>query len=105
MVAPAVRREVVTYLQTQHHFSERQACRLVKVQRSSIRYRQRRTDCADVRQRLRALAHRRPRFGYRRLGVLLRREGLVVNHKRVYRLYREEGLALHRRGTPSEHGG
>ena len=97
MVAPAVRREVVTYLQTQHHFSERRACRLITVQRSSIRYRPCRTDCADVRQRLRALAHRRPRFGYRRLGVLLRRDGFVINHKRVHRLYREEGLALRRR--------
>jgi putative transposase len=97
MVGPAVRREVVTYLRKQHQFSERHACRLITVQRSSIRYRQRRADCADVRQRLRALAHSRPRFGYRRLGVLLRRDGLMVNHKRVHRLYREEGLALRRR--------
>lgn len=97
MVAPAVRREVVTYLQEQHQFSERHACRLATIHRSSVRYRHYRKDCGEVRQRLRALAHSRPRFGYRRLGVLLRREGVVINHKRVYRLYREEGLALRRR--------
>lgn len=98
MVVPAARRDVVRYLQKQHQFSERHACRLASIHRSSVRYRHRRSDCADVRQRLRALAHSRPRFGYRRLGVLLRRDGLVVNHKRVYRLYCEEGLALRRRG-------
>ena len=50
-----------------------------------------------LRARLRELAERRPRFGYRRLHVLLRREGIVVNHKRIERLYREEGLAVRRR--------
>ena len=57
-----------------------------------------RGDEAPVRQRLRELAAERPRFGYRRLHVLLRREGIVVNHKRVARLYREEELAVRRRG-------
>jgi putative transposase len=101
MVAPAARREVVTYLREQHQLSERRACRLATIHRSSLRYRPRRVDCADVRARLQALAHRRPRFTQRvpdrRLGVLLRRDGLVVNHKKVYHLCREEGLALRRR--------
>lgn len=52
---------------------------------------------SNVRSRLKALASSRPRFGYRRLGVMLEREGLLVNHKRVYRLYREEGLILRRK--------
>ena len=65
------------------------------VARSSWYYRSRRQD-DEVRQRLRTLAQERPRFGYRRLHVLLRRAGLVINHKRVRRLYREEGLALRR---------
>ena len=65
--------------------------------RSSARYRPRRLVDRVVRERLRALAHQRPRFGYRRLMVLLRREGQHINHKRVYRLYREEGLAVRRR--------
>jgi putative transposase len=62
-----------------------------------VRYEARRGDDEPVRTRLRELAALRKRFGYRRLGLLLRREGVVVNHKRVYRLYREEGLSLRRR--------
>lgn len=71
---------------------------LVGIQRATHRYRARpRVDEPRLRQRLRELAAARPRFGYRRLSVLLRREGVVVNHKRVARLYRAEGLAVHRR--------
>jgi putative transposase len=62
-----------------------------------VRYEARPKDEEGVRQRLRELAALRKRFGYRRLGLLLRREGMLVNHKRVYRLYREEGLSLRRR--------
>ena len=60
----------------------------------SLRYKSRRPDDAVVRERLKELAQERPRFGYGHLGVLLRREGHVVNLKRVLRLYREEGLKL-----------
>lgn len=74
---------------------QRRACRLMGVARSTIRYRRRqRGDDDALRARLRDLASQRPRFGYRRLQVLLRREGLMVNHKRVARLYRKEGLAV-----------
>jgi putative transposase len=59
-----------------------------------LRYKSRRQDDVLVRGRLKELAQERPRFGYRRLGVLLRREGHLVNLKRVLRLYREEGLKL-----------
>jgi len=97
MVAPAVRREMVDYLQQHHHLSQRRACRLVNLSRTTARYRPRRVDDPQVRRRLCELAERRPRFGYRRLTVLLRREGLMVNHKRVYRLYREEALMLRRK--------
>jgi len=66
--------------------------------RTSCRYeRQRSEQKEELRARLRTLAGERRRFGYRRLRVLLRREGWAVNHKRVYRLYREEGLAVRRR--------
>jgi putative transposase len=64
---------------------------------SSCRYRSRRADDGPLRERLRALATLRRRFGYRRLGWLLDREGTKVNLKKVYRLYREEGLAVKRR--------
>ncbi len=77
--------------------SERRACRLAGMARSSCRYAVRRQEPAGLRDRLRELAQERRRFGYRRLTVLLRREGWAVNHKRVYRLYREEGLAVRRR--------
>lgn len=75
-------------------FSERRACRLVGVERSSYRYRAGSKEPIELRARLRALAEQRRRFGYRRLYVLLRRQGLRINHKRVYRLYRQEGLSL-----------
>lgn len=72
-------------------------CRFVGVALSSQRYRSRRPPQAELRARLHALALERVRWGYRRLHVLLRREGQQVNVKRVYRLYREEGLAVRRR--------
>ena len=77
--------------------SERRACGLVEIDRSSARYRPRGSDDGVLRRRLRELAHERRRFGYRRLHVLLVREGWAVNHKRVYRIYQEEGLAVRRR--------
>lgn len=74
--------------------SERRACRLVGIGRSSQRYVGRKDPQTALRQRLRELASVRVRFGYRRLTVLLRREGWQVNAKRVYRLYTQEGLAV-----------
>jgi putative transposase len=83
---------------TEHGFSQRRACRLIDFDRSTARYRRRRPDDTGLRDRLRALAAERRRFGYRRLGVLLAREGMIVNHKKLLRLYREERLAVRRRG-------
>jgi len=101
-VRPAQRRAAVVHVQEQFGFSQRRACHLVGSARSTIRYQhQRRHEDAAVRTRLRELAAQRPRFGYRRLHVLLRREGIVVNHKQVARLYREEGLAVRRRTRKS----
>jgi putative transposase len=97
-VTPTVRRGAVGYLQTTYQLSERRACRLVGAQRTTIRYRPKvRPDEPPIRERLRTLAGQRPRWGYRRLHVLLQRELGVINHKRVYRLYRLEGLKLRRR--------
>jgi len=89
---------VVAYLQAHHQFSQRRACRLVQCHRATVRYRPRVAEPDPVRARLRTLAAERPRFGYRRLTVLVRREYGAVNHKRVYRLYRQDGLAVRRRG-------
>lgn len=77
--------------------SERRACKVLGCCRATVRYRSARDGDAALRERMKALAHERRRFGYRRLHVLLRREGHVVNHKRLFRLYREERLAVRRR--------
>jgi putative transposase len=84
----------VQYLQQTHDLSERRACRLVDCPRNTARYQATRPDAATIQARLRELAQQRPRFGYRRLGVLLRQDGLVVNHKRVYWLYRDAALQV-----------
>ena len=77
--------------------SERRACTLIGADRSSVRYAARRPDDAALRTRMKEIAHDRRRFGYRRLHVLLKAEGLVVNRKKTERLYREEGLKVRRR--------
>ena len=98
MVTPAARREAVAHLVEVHEMSERRACHVISAARSSIRYRARRPDDAQLRSRLRQLAQQRRRFGYRRLHVLLKREGCEVNRKRIQRLYVEEKLQVRRRG-------
>lgn len=81
----------------QHGLSERRACRLAGLDRSTFQYQKQDQGDEALRKRLRELANERRRFGYRRLGILLAREGFVVNHKKLFRLYREEGLAVRRR--------
>jgi putative transposase len=98
MVTPAVKREAVAHLRTEHEMSERRACRVIGCQRMTVRYRSRRPDDPALRERLRALARERRRFGYRRLLIFLRREGFTVNHKRLFRIYREERLMVRKRG-------
>ncbi len=83
---------------TNYVMSERRACRLIGLARSSKRYVSRRAASDQaLQERLSELARKRPRFGYRRLHALLRREGQAVNHKKVYRLYRQARLSLRRR--------
>jgi putative transposase len=98
MVTPAAKREAVAHLCSAFEMSERRACKVAGCIRMTVRYRSRRADDVPLRVRLRTLAHVRRRFGYRRLHVLLRREGFIVNHKRLFRLYREERLMVRRRG-------
>jgi putative transposase len=91
----------VGHLQETLGISQRRACRALGVHRRTVRYqRHMRADEPQVRERLRALARERPRWGYRRLHILLRREAgnrHSINHQRVQRLYRLEGLAIRRR--------
>jgi putative transposase len=85
----------VSYVEVEYQMSERHACRLMGLGRSTHRYGARKAGRdAALRKRLKELAAKRMRFGYRRLRALLVREGVAANHKRVYRLYREEGLAM-----------
>ncbi len=97
MVKPAAQREAVQFVIEQHGFSERRACGLIQIGRSTWMYRSRRGPDDEVRGALRELAANRPRYGYRRLHVLMGREGHRMNHKRLYRLYRTEGLAVRRK--------
>ncbi|WP_230279135.1 IS3 family transposase [Croceicoccus sp. Ery15] len=97
VLTPAVKREAVAHLQACHGMSERRACSVIDADRKSVRYRSTRDDDAELREKLRELANQRRRFGYRRLHILLRREGIMINRKKTQRLYKEEGLAVRRR--------
>jgi len=97
MVGPAARREAVAHLRAMFGLSERRACRIVGADRKMVRYQSRRPPDTALRARLRDLANERRRFGYRRLFILLRREGEPSGLNRIYRLYSEEGLAVRKR--------
>lgn len=99
MVGPGAKREAVAHLEAVLGLSERRACAIVSADRAMVRYRSRRPADTALRQRLRALANERRRFGYRRLFVLLRREGEPSGINRVYRVYREEALTVKKRRT------
>jgi transposase InsO family protein len=97
MVGPAAKREAVTHLKAVMGLSERRACQIVSADRKTIRYRSNRPPEVDLRAKLRDLANERRRFGYRRLFILLRRDGEPSGVNRIYRLYREEGLSVRKR--------
>ena len=97
MVGPAAKREAAALLKEQFQMSERRACKLIEADRQMVRYRSTRPPETALRTRLRDLANERRRFGYRRLFIMLRREGEASGINRIYRLYREEGLGVRRR--------
>jgi len=97
MVGPAAKRDGVAHLQAELGLSERRACSIVNADRKMIRYRSCRRPDTELRTALRELANARRRFGYRRLFVLLRQRGEPSGINRIYRLYREEGLAVRKR--------
>src|SRR6185436_8966301 len=96
---PARQRQMVDHARSTWRVSIRRACRALPVERSTYHYRSRRAGQAELIERIKEIAATRVRYGYRRIHVLLRREGWRVNPKRVYRLYREMGLQL-RNKTP-----
>ena len=89
-------RQGVSFVEQEKGLSERRACRLLELDRSSYRYAAVADGDAELRGKLLELARQKPRYGYRRLHVLLQRQGQAVNVKRIYRLYREEGLRVRR---------
>jgi putative transposase len=97
-VTPAAERKAVAHLRDAFGMSERRACKAIGCCRMTMRYKTTRADDVALRLRMRTIAQERRRFGYRRLHVLLKREGYVLNHKKLFRLYREEKLAVRRRG-------
>ena len=88
----------MTWAVEQMSYSQRRACGLVGLQPKTYRYASKRTGDEEFRGRLRELASQRRRFGYRRLGLLLARQGIKINHKKLYRLYKEERLSVRKRG-------
>ena len=98
VVTPVARREAVAHAWAAFDLSERRACAILGFDRTSVRYGSSRGGDADLRRRLRALAGERRRFGWRRLMILLAREGIAPNHKKLRRVYAEERLQVRRRG-------
>jgi len=97
-LTPQAKRAAVAEMQSETAISERRACQLVGLARSTLRYQPHRSvEEAQLQARIIELAQERRRFGYRRIHALLRREGHQINHKRTYRLYREANLAVRQR--------
>src|SRR6202051_454192 len=94
---PSRRRQVVDYLHGNYRVSERHACRVARLNRGTFRYRAHKDPRTALRMRIREIAQSRVRYGYRKIRVLLNREGWDVGKHLVYRLYKEEGLTLKKR--------
>ena len=99
MVTPQAKRTCLELLINEHKMSERRACWLVGVQRSLFRYCSKRESEENLKQEIKKIAYEKRRFGYRRIHMMLKRNGLIVNHKRVYRIYKNEGLKVQKRSV------
>ena len=98
MVTPDAKRKAVAHACEAHGVSQRRACKALNVDRTSVRYRSIRPDDDALREAMKAVAAQRRRFGYRRIHVMLERQGITMNQKKLRRLYREEKLQVRRRG-------
>ena len=98
MVTPDAKRDAVVHAMQEHGVSQRRACEALSVDRSSMRYRSVRPDDASIREAMKKVASERRRFGYRRIHVMLERQGIIMNLKKLRRLYREEKLTVRKRG-------
>lgn len=98
MVSPKTKRKMAQLVMEDHQLSQRKAFKLVNLHRSVGRYITKKKE-ETVREMIKSIALERPRFGYRRIHVILKRQGLKINHKKVFRLYTEMGLKVRRRGS------
>jgi len=98
VVTPEAKRDAVAHLCDEHSVSQRRACNVLQVDRSSVRYKSIRPDDAELRGAIRAVAAARRRFGYRRIHIMLQRQGIHMNQKKLRRLYTEEKLQVRKRG-------
>ena len=98
MVTPDAKRKAVAQACAVHGVSQRRACQALRIDRSTVRYTSTRPDDEHLREAMKAVAAERRRFGYRRIHVMLDRQGIVMNQKKLRRLYREEKLQVRRRG-------
>jgi len=98
MVTPDAKRKAVAHAGEVHGVSQRRACQALSIDRSTVRYTSTRPNDAQLREAMKAVAAERRRFGYRRIHIMLDREGIVMNQKKLRRLYREEKLQVRRRG-------
>jgi len=98
MVTPGAKRDAVAHVCEKHDVSQRRACEVLSVDRSSVRYQSVRPDDTPIREAMKKIASERRRFGYRRIHVMLDRQGIVLNLKKLRRLYHEEKLTVRKRG-------
>ena len=98
MVTPEAKRDAVAHACEEHGISQRRACQALVVDRSSVRYVRIRPDDIALREAMKKVASERRRFGYRRIHVMLERQGILMNLKKLRRLYREEKLQVRKRG-------
>jgi len=98
MVTPVAKRNAVVHLCKAHGVSQRRACGVLQIDRSTVRYQSLRADDVYLRDAIKRVSRERRRFGYRRIHVMIAREGFEVNHKKVRRIYVEEKLQVRRRG-------
>src|SRR5690606_13393040 len=98
MVTPDAKRDAVAHACLVHGVSQRRACEALAVDRSSVRYRSLRPDDRELREAMKTVAAQRRRFGYRRIHVMLQRQGIEMNIKKLRRLYAEEKLQVRKRG-------
>ena len=98
MVAPQARRACCRAVVQTHGYSERKACQLIGANRASIRYVSNKLDEGLLKERIISIAHEKRRYGYRRIHVLLKRKGITMNHKKLFRIYIELGLKVLKRG-------